>query len=325
MVDLSTLLASVHPSGGAAQKEFWLYNNQHWTAENGGCCYEWTVPTGTTYIKFEILGGGGPGNSGGPGDWGPGGSGGNYGMKQIFSSGECIQGGSNYETRTGATSSGFTCNNCCWANGSCRECNNGVGTCVLSPNIDSGNAVYTICAAGTSPCSCCLQCQHFPCNRHGCPSYVNGPGLGTTTGEYQLDNINFCVLGGTQGPHWCDTSCSCYNCYAPGQCCQERWSAGWSRQMCNCGFGYDLFFSGTTGSVSQDYSCNSGKSSSPGFPTGPFGSPSPGFSGDKCGCAMTCCSGHSSFPGGGGYSHLDDDIAYYGAFGAGGLVKVTYQ
>jgi len=326
MVDLSTLLASVHPSGGQAPKEFWIFSNLHWLPDNGGCCYEWTVPKDTTYIRFEILGGGGPGNSGGPGDWGPGGSGGNYGMKQIFSSGECIKGGSNYETRTGATSSGTTCGTCCNTNGSCRPCVNETGTCVLSPNIDSGNAVYTICAAGTSPCSCCLQCQHFPCNRHGCPSYVNGPGLGTAgnQGEYQDADVNFCVLGGTQGTQFCDTSCSCYNCFIPGQCCEARWSAGWNRSMCNCGFGYDLFFSGTSGWVSSEYSCNSGYGSSPGMPTGPITTYS-GQSGDKCSCSITCCSGHSHFPGGGGYSHLDDDIAYYGGFGAAGLVKVTYQ
>lgn len=324
MVELSSLLSSIHPSGGSAAKEFWLYNNQHWTASNGGCCYEWTVPAGTSYIKFEILGGGGPGSPGGPGDWGPGGSGGNYGMKQVFSSGECVQGGSNYETRTGATDSGFTCASCCWTNGSCRECNNGVGTCVLSPNIDTGTAVYTLCAGGTSECSCCLACMNFPCNRHGCISYVNGPGLGTTTGTYQTDNVNFCVLGGTGGTQWCDTSCSCYNCFQPGQCCDVRYSAGWNRSMCTCGFGYDLFFAGTSGYVQKGYSCNSDQQSSPGHPTGPFSAPS-GLSGDKCGCAMACCSGHSHWPGGGGYAMLDDDAPYYAGYGAGGLVKVTYQ
>jgi hypothetical protein len=324
MVDLSTLLASVHPSGGSASKEFWLFSNKHWTPDNGGCCLEWTVPEKTSYIKFEILSGGGPGCPGGPGDWGPGGMGGNYGMKQIFASGECVQGGSNYETRTGATDSGTTCATACGTNGSCRPCVGQTGTCVLSPNIDTGTAVYTLCVAGTSPCSCCLQCQIHPCHRHGCPSYVNGPGLGTTTGTYQDDNVNFCVLGGTQGTHFCDTSCSCYNCFSPGQCCQARWNAGWNRSMCVCGFGYDQFFAGTSGYIYADYSCNSHETSSPGHPTGPFSAPS-GLSGDKCSCSITCCSGHSHWPGGGGYAMLDDDTAYYGGYGAGGLIKVTYQ
>ena len=325
MVDLSTLLTSIHPpTGGGSAREFWIFNSMHWVTQNGGCCLQWTAPTGTSYIKFEILSGGGPGSPGGPGDWGPGGMGGNYAMKQIFSSGECIQGGSNYETRTGSNSSGQTCTNCCTANGSNRPCVGQTGTCVLSPNIDTGTAQYTICAAGTSPCSCCLDCMNFPCNRHGCPSYVNGPGLGTTTGEYQVDNVNFCVLGGTGGTQWCDTACSCYNCFQPGQCCHDRYNAGWNRSMCVCGFGYDQFFAGTSGYVYADYSCNSHESSSPGHPTGPFGAAS-GLSGDKCTCNIPCCSGHAHWPGGGGYAMLDDDYPYYAGFGAGGLVKVTYQ
>ena len=325
MVDLSTLLTSIHPSGGAAQKEFYVFNSMHWVTQNGGCCLEWTVPQDTTYIKFEIIGGGGPGGGASAGDWGPGGSGGNYGMKQIFASGECLQGGSNYETRTGATSSGFTCSNCCTQNGSDRPCSGQTGTCVLSPNIDTGTAVYTICAAGTSQCGCCLCCEDFPC-RMGCPSYVNGPGLGTTTGEYQAANINFCVLGGLGGTHFCDTRCSCYNCFIPGQCCYDWDQGGWKRSMCNCGFGYDQFFSGTAGWVQKGYSCNSDMQTAPGVPTGPFSVPSES-SGSYCidNSSYSCCSGHSLWPGGGGQPFHDDDICGYGAWGAGGMVKVTYQ
>jgi hypothetical protein len=41
---------------------------------------------------------------------------------------------------------------------------------------------------------------------------------------------------------------------------------------------------------------------------------------------MSCCAGHSAFPGGGGVG--DGNAAgtpCVGGFGAGGLVKVTYQ
>ena len=68
-------------------KEFWVYGTNHWVANNGGRCCGWTVPAGTTSIKFEILSGGGPGgSSGGDYDHGVGGAGGNYTSKTITKS-----------------------------------------------------------------------------------------------------------------------------------------------------------------------------------------------------------------------------------------------
>ena len=65
-------------------------------------------------------------------------------------------------------------------------------------------------------------------------------------------------------------------------------------------------------------------STGPGSPTGPFSTP--GYiSGDYCACAASCCAGHSVWPGGGGMAFTDDDICGYGSWGAGGLVRVTYQ
>jgi hypothetical protein len=41
---------------------------------------------------------------------------------------------------------------------------------------------------------------------------------------------------------------------------------------------------------------------------------------------MACCSGHSAFPGGGGTGNGNSSTTpCVGGFGAGGLVKVTYQ
>ena len=113
MVDLTTLLSSVHPTGTPPVKEFYVFNSNHWNCNNGGCCFQWTVPAKTTFIKFEIISGGGPGDNQSSSDWGTGGAGGNYAVKSLYASGTCIRGGSNYETRTGATDSGFTCNTCC--------------------------------------------------------------------------------------------------------------------------------------------------------------------------------------------------------------------
>ena len=64
--------------------EFYVYNGNWWSPCNGGRCCLWTVPNGTTSIKFEILSGGGPGgSSGGDYDNGIGGQGGNYAVKTL--------------------------------------------------------------------------------------------------------------------------------------------------------------------------------------------------------------------------------------------------
>ncbi len=55
MVDLSELLVSIHPTGTPPVKEFYVFNSNHWSCNNGGCCYQWTVPAKTTFIKFEII------------------------------------------------------------------------------------------------------------------------------------------------------------------------------------------------------------------------------------------------------------------------------
>ena len=134
---------------------FYVYSSNHWTPLNGGACCLWTVPTGTTSIKFELLSGGGPGgSSGGDYDYGQGGQGGHYTMKTLRKS---------------------------------------------SAHFIDGST-YTICAAGTSDCSCCCSCN-MNC-RHGCISYVTGPGL-----------TNFCAIGGMGGSTSWDISSNCYNCH----------------------------------------------------------------------------------------------------------------
>lgn len=35
------------------EKEFYVYNSNFWSPVNGGMCCLWTVPNGTTSIKFE--------------------------------------------------------------------------------------------------------------------------------------------------------------------------------------------------------------------------------------------------------------------------------
>ncbi len=258
----------------APQKHFYIYNTNHWSVTNGGCCLHWTVPTGTQIITFEILSGGGPGGSAGHDfDIGHGGAGGNYNEKTI-----------------------------CEASG---QFSSGSGT----------ESAYTLCAGGTSQCSCCTTCNRA-C-RHGCVSYVNGPGLS-----------NFCSQGGHGGSTSWDVQSSCYNCHIGGlQCDRGNYNAGWVSHNCNeATYGGDMCFRGINGGMHKGYSCCNEIQNGTGSPSGPFTAPWSGSANHYCAGDMACCAGHSVFPGGGGVGDGNAaGTACVGGFGAGGLVKVTYQ
>ena len=250
--------------------EVYVFNPHHWSPENGGRCCGFTVPNGTTSIKFEILSGGGPGgSSGGDYDHGIGGAGGSYGVRSLTKS-----------------VNGFT-----------------------------DGTVYTVCAAGTSNCSCCCSCN-MNC-RHGCTSFVNGTGLS-----------NFCAIGGMGGSTNWDMSSNCYNCFwGNTQCSLGNYNAGWVNHACNTPvYGSDMCFYGTTGSYNSQYNCCADQFAVQGAPAGPFTAPH-GISGKhRCIGNLACCTAHAAFPGGGGAGHATDSSdACWGSFGAGGLVKITYS
>ena len=252
------------------QGEIYVWNTNNWTPENGGRCCAFTVPTGTTSIKFEILSGGGPGgSSGGDFDFGAGGQGGNYGVRTLQKS---VHG---------------------FADGT----------------------VYTVCAAGTSNCSCCCSCNQN-C-RHGCTSFVNGTGLS-----------NFCAIGGMGGSTSWDMIANCYNCHIGNiQCSVGNYNAGWVNHVCNTPvYGSDMCFRGTSGSMNRQYDCCADHFSVAGAPSGPI-SAAHGIGGKHmCVGNLACCSAHAAFPGGGGAGHATASVsACWGSFGAGGLVRITYS
>ena len=252
------------------EREFYIYNSNYWTPLNGGQCCLWTVPAGTTSIKFEILSGGGPGgSSGGDYDYGVGGQGGHYTAKTIRrAAGDFVPG--------------------------CQ---------------------YTICAAGTSDCSCCCVCNCT--TRHGCTSYVTGSGLS-----------NFCAIGGQGGYTGWDIMDSCYNCHiGNGQCNLGIYNGQWANCTCNTPtYGGDIEFRGSMGSMFKQYNCCADWGTVAGSPSGPF-SASAGIGGKHwCTGDLACCSSNSAFPGGGGAGHgTGSSNACWGSFGAGGLVKVSYS
>ena len=256
------------------QKHFYIYNTNHWSVTNGGCCLAWTVPTGTQIITFEILSGGGPGGSAGHDyDIGHGGAGGNYNEKTL-----CLAGG-DFVSAAGSESA------------------------------------YTLCSGGTSQCSCCTTCNRA-C-RHGCTSYVNGPGLS-----------NFCSIGGHGGSTSWDVMSNCYNCHVGNvQCDRGNYNAGWVSHNCNeATQGGDMCFRGINSSFHKEYDCCTHIGVTTGGPAGPFTVSGGGVGRGWCTGGVACCNQHSAFPGGGGPGNsLGAGTACVGGFGAGGLVKVTYQ
>jgi len=256
------------------QKHFYIYNTNHWSVTNGGCHLQWTVPTGTQLITFEILSGGGPGGSAGHDyDIGHGGAGGNYNEKTL-----CLEAG-DFVSAAGSES------------------------------------VYDLCSGGTSQCSCCTTCNRA-C-RHGCTSYVNGPGLS-----------NFCAIGGHGGSTSWDVMSNCYNCHIGNvQCDRGNFNAGWVSHNCNeATHGGDMCFRGINSAFHKEYDCCTHIGTTTGGPAGPFTVSGSGIGKQWCTGGVACCNAHSAFPGGGGAGNsLGAGTPCVGGFGAGGLVKVTYQ
>jgi len=174
---------------------------------------------------------------------------------------------------------------------------------------------YTVCAAGTSDCSCCCSCN-VNC-RHGCTGWVQGTGLS-----------NFCAIGGMGGPTIWDKMSQCYNCHIGNvQCNLGLYNSSWQANACNSPtYGGDMEFRGTAGSMNREYSCCADHFSVAGSPSGPI-SAAHGIGGKHpCVGNLACCSAHAAYPGGGGAGHTTmSSNACWGSFGAGGLVKITYS
>ena len=174
---------------------------------------------------------------------------------------------------------------------------------------------YTICSAGTSDCSCCCSCN-MNC-RHGCTSFVVGAGL-----------TNFCAIGGMGGSTNWDISSNCYNCFIGNtQCSLGNYNAGWVNHVCDTPtYGGSIEFRGTSGSYNSQYNCCAEQFSVQGSPSGPFSAPHGVGGKHRCVGNLACCSSHATFPGGGGAGHATDaSSACWGSFGAGGLVRITYN
>ena len=63
MADLRTLLGDTIGGSSVPTKFFYVYNNNR-GINNGGCCCNWTVPTGIVNVTFELWGAGAAGAGG---------------------------------------------------------------------------------------------------------------------------------------------------------------------------------------------------------------------------------------------------------------------
>ena len=167
---------------------------------------------------------------------------------------------------------------------------------------------YTICAGGSTRCSCCSNCTNcWCCGVRGCRSYV--------TGGSNLSG--FCAEGGTYGFHMC-ANLGCYSCSHIQQCdsCLLR---------CACWNGADWGAQGASGHRQQNHYCHGTVWSISGPSVSPWASNSQ-HTVDRCshGSQQACCSGHSIFPGGGGHSPFNDGSCCWSGWGQGGLVVVSY-
>mgnify|MGYP006919306144 CR=1 FL=1 len=224
---------ALNAAGGGSMPggELYVYNPNHWSITNGGASCAWTVPEGVKSLKFEVLGGGGPGgSSGGDYDAGIGGQGGHYTSK-VITKDVFTPGVSTFTVCAGGTSN---CDCCCSCNRACRHgCTSYVtgdglsNLCALggsggSTNWDMADNCYN-CHIGNAQCD--LGNYNGGWVTHGCntPTYGGDVEFRGTTGsyfrQYNCCATTFASSGGPTGPfavsgtgigkHWCTGNYAC--------------------------------------------------------------------------------------------------------------------
>ena len=254
MADLRTLFPdsryTITLSGSSTNLTvLYIYNTSTESVTNGGRCCLWTVPTGATWARFEVFGGGGSG------------------------AGACC---CQAPYQAGASGS-YT-----------RK----------STRVVAGET-YTICAAGTGCCSttCCGVC--------GYPSYVCNP-----TATYPLC---LCSSGGCGGIN---------NCFVGVAGCLPFLSC-----VVGTTCGGDFSMPGHFSSHHDGGACSFEAWQH--IPSAPYKSSGFRISHDYCagwsGCQHQGDTA-SLFPGGGGASAVAHGGACcWGAWGAGGMIRITYR
>ena len=215
--------AQVSGFSTAVVNQDFYYDCCSWSAENGGCCYLWTVPCKALTIKFEIMSGGG---SGGPGrcctgGFHPGGSGA-YGVKTLHAhAGEFTPGSSQYTICAAATTR-CSCCGCCTGR-------NGCGFCGCTTYVQ-GSGLNNFCATGGGwgHHKCAQWC--YTCKMNTQCAWCNNERMACVCGNWDF------ALGGMNGAdsanQYCNTEHYPIASGGPGP-----WGSSFVRGRSKCGTG----------------------------------------------------------------------------------------
>jgi hypothetical protein len=182
MATLSSLFpVSQYLVGGASSGAFTqvlVYNTSVDSVQNGGQCCLWTVPAGTTWIRFEMWGGG----SDGPGG---------CCCQQPNASG----GAGAYARKTVTAVPGNTYTVCAGGSGCCSP--NCCGTQGFTSYVcgGTGSGIVNACAAGGPPS--CSQCQMY--GGQSCVGNTNTCRSGSFSGA----DFGLPAIGGASHPSTC--------------------------------------------------------------------------------------------------------------------------
>jgi len=236
------------------QKQLYVYNTSITGHNNGGCCCLWTVPAGTTAIKFELTGGGGSGGVGHCCANGiPGGSGA-YAVKTLCSS-QFTPGSTQYTICAGGSTECSVCGACqsCWCCGrrGCRSYVTGSGLSNFCAN--GGTWGWQQCSGG---CHTCNHQRHWDaiCVGTEAPFYGADFGIRGKSAtrqqnnecrgdwwQFSADGVGPYGVGGarsvdmcTNSPWWkgCCIGLNAYfggggfSPYTDGSCCWSGWGSG---------------------------------------------------------------------------------------------------
>tara|TARA_R110001592_G_scaffold11657_1_gene57028 strand:+ start:7275 stop:8111 length:837 start_codon:yes stop_codon:yes gene_type:complete len=209
--------------------QFHLFNGNYWNVANGGCCLLWTVPAGTTSVRFELTGGGGTGSIGACCSNGPSGGAGAYATKTLFAyNGDFTAGSTQYTICSGASTDCSCCRQCtscaCCGRRGCRSFVTGSG---LSGFCAEGGAWgWHHCSGGCYSCVApaqCNKCLQICACYNGADFGIPGPSGGKHQNQF-CRGTDRSWTGPGVGPYAASTNFGQDNCSAGNSqgCCKGQ-------------------------------------------------------------------------------------------------------
>jgi hypothetical protein len=253
MASLRSLLSDITPPTTGNAKNIFYVRNFNYAANNGGCCYLWTVPAGITSATFEMWGGGADGGGSRNCEMnGVGATTGVYAIKTIP-----VETGQAWRIcAAGSTTDGDQTGACC----SCGAAGN--------PSYVACNTNSTIVACAAGGCSgdqSMSRGNYFPYSccwaklRTGSVADMEFPGSGTAyiRNTYCHNNMYEVIAGGLSSGRATKDMCGVNNCFA--QCALERypscpaWPGGVGGHGVTCGDSYRTGQHGAAGQIKVSY------------------------------------------------------------------------